>query len=269
MEVREAAGADLASLTSNAWRRLSSGRVRRAQERVAASTAQAHDTVTLFAEVGVGSAAGRWDAFSSAGGFHMEKTLEIAQYREPTLAPQCRSLLSELPAARLAAHSGNEQVRDKVHEQVLQLAAAGPDRAWRQLLHEHLPGHLRPVPDNLTEIDRTNGPRRTPVTVSVTEPQPRHGAGRSVMLHHLVVSREHSGHGLGTAALVHLCRYADQQGVPITGELNPGPGHADDPERLRRTANWYARHGFSAGHRDPDKWPLGCYMRREPAVGAA
>lgn len=203
---------------------------------------------------GVGAAPHRWGVFSGAGDLTLERTIAgLAERRAlPQVADAVRELHDHLPELRLAAHAGDRSSEREVEALLVQWSAlTTTQRDWRALV-EHLPGAVRPLPEALSALDR-HGP---PVTLSITQgPELDPAPDARIRLHDIVVSHRFRGLGLGTAALVQLCRYADQVAAPITGEVEPGPGLADREHRVARLTAWYGRHGFTV---------TGRHMRREP-----
>lgn len=209
---------------------------------------------------GVGSSPGDWGVFSGVPRFHLEKTLlELASDKLTPATSRDRALQlhRQLPQLRVDAYRGDQSKELNVQDEVLALAATvEPSR--RRALVEHLPGHVRPLPMRLNELERS----QPPITMFVS----RFAADVSIKLHDIVVPGWLAGRGLGTAALIHLCRYADHLGASITGQLNPGPGYRDLETRLPRLAKWYARHGFAFGDRPATEWQVGFWISRNPGA---
>lgn len=92
-----------------------------------------------------------------------------------------------------------------------------------------------------------------------------HHAVIKIGLSDIVVPPWIAGLGLGSAALSHLCRCADDVGATITGVLYPGSAYKNDQEtRIPRLARWYARHGFAVGDLPAVQWQIGSSMTRAP-----
>ncbi|GAB7192781.1 hypothetical protein NUM3379_34900 [Kineococcus sp. NUM-3379] len=223
-----------------------------------------------FGAHGVGSTPGMWGVFSSAQDFYLENTLTSllgwlnSDHAEATVD----QLLKHLPDLRLAAHNGDRSAETRVEGLVRDLAGAVEDRYRRLALLEHLPGHARPLPESVRDIERGLPPVTLYVTDNVEEmrrwkrldPEAR----RQITLHDIVVPGNLTSLGLGTAVLVHLCRFADAVDAEIVGQMYPGPGFDDYETRIPRLARWYARHGFRAGDAPPHTWQGGEEITREP-----
>ena len=187
-------------------------------------------------------------------------------YSRSGVLPQLQRILATLPALRIKAELGEDSsLESALEDNMLKLIndpALSPKH--RRGLIEHLPGHLRPRPDSLAELQR----QQPPVTLWLT----LYGPDSETYLHfskepfiHLddiVIASGLRGRGLGTAVMTELCIYADHHQLPIQGEINPGPGDPD--EAMGPLARWYFRHGFRVGSLEPPEWKRNNMMRREP-----
>lgn len=212
-------------------------------------------------------------ARGSRGEVRLERTLRrvAAAVDDVRVQEQVKLMSNRLPRLRAQVELGLPGAVQKVkawEEAVADLAAldaVGPLLS-RSLL-EHLPGDQRPLAGSVEEMDRP-GP---PVCLRVTYHGPGEDWGRNspepwIELNDIVVRpRALRGSGLGTAALVELCRFADHHQYPIQGMLEPGPGAEEVDEVIPRLAGWYARHGFTQEGRDPARWQRRGKIRREPA----
>lgn len=204
---------------------------------------------------------------SGGGSFLLEDTLEkLICSSESTIetASQVGNILALLPHARAEAELGNVSVVPDIENWVLALAG-NPDLkpGQRRRILEHLPAHLRPIPDSLSSLERVH----PPVTLFVVlqgpdKPDSYYAKTPRIKLSDIVVFREPRGKGLGTAALTELCMYADLNNLPIEGMLEPGPGESD--ETVVSLSRWYARMGFTQGDREPPQWVRGDNIYRSP-----
>ena len=222
----------------------------------------------------VGAPARVWGPFSGTAGYNLENTL-TSLLRGPLASHaaigRAVTLLESLPRLRLAAYDGDVRVGSHVDETVAQLAEMlGGDS--RRMLLEHLSGWARPLPQALDELDRHRGGGRPfVVTVSVSHPlehlehfRPDDYQER-IQIHDFVVDRSLQGMGLGSAALVELCRFADATAATLVGEL--GQDHRGDEQRkLEQLARWYGRHGFDCGDTPPERLRRGLRITREPGA---
>ncbi len=89
-----------------------------------------------------------------------------------------------------------------------------------------------------------------------------------IILCDILVYESVAGLGLGSAALTHLCRCADDIGARIRGALFPKSAYLDDKEtRIPRLAGWYARHGFTFEEDNdlpPAQWEIRKQIIRAP-----
>lgn len=248
---------------------------RHTEARVRELRRELHSTKQYMEQLSVGADLHEWGVLS--GGelgsrrtgsqtFLLENTLEELTMSSETAieaADQARHLLAILPAARAAAELGDNSVVADLETRLMSLAES-TDLVPRQrrLVLEHLPARLRPIPESLKYLDSMESERGLhPVTLFISiqgEGMPySHPEGPYIRLDDIVVDRELRGKGLGTAALIELCRYVDLHDLPIKGMLEPGPGKPD--ETVATLSRWYARMGFTQGNCQPDQW-----LRRGP-----
>lgn len=204
--------------------------------------------------------------FSGTVGYSLENTL-TSLLRGPLAShvatDHAVTLLDSLPALRLAAYDGDVRAGRQVEEHVAQLAEMlGGDS--RRMLLEHLSGWARPLPQALDELDRHRGRCCAfVVTVSVSYPlehledfRPDDYQAR-IEIHDFVVEGSLQGMGLGSAALVELCRFADATAATLVGELGPDR-RGDEKRKLEQLARWYGRHGFDCGDTPPERLRRAC-----------
>lgn len=125
------------------------------------------------------------------------------------------------------------------------------------VLHDFLPVHARPAISSANDLERSTDL----ITFLVTEREADWDAPYQHIRLHDIVSRVQGG-GLGTAALLELCAYADRQRLPITADFVPG--FDASAAHIRRLARWYHRHGFRQADRTPEEWKSTNEIRREP-----
>lgn len=221
----------------------------------------------------------KWDVLSGgrfgsqgmgSGSFILEDTLKDLTWTDEITTEtmsQARHILVALPKARAQAELGHDDAVTNIGTRLLALSE-NPDlgqRQRRQLL-EHLPAHLRPIPESLSSLERGQYP--VTLFIRLKGPNDPHSYAETpgIELEDIVVARWLRGKGLGTAALSELCRYADIHGLPIRGILEPGP---DEPsETVATVARWYARMDFTQGDREPHQWRRGHTIRRSPRRSA-
>lgn len=208
-----------------------------------------------------------WSALSviPTGPHYPELSLEktLSQYRQGLPARWVEATESALPRLRVDAQLGRDgQGLHDLHYGLLEQASNG-SKEIAAALFEHLPGPLRPLPSRVADLQR----KTSHVTLFVSESRPSDwdtepgtGSGPVIELHDIVIHGQ--ARGLGTAVLIQLCRFADEAGSSITGQLEPGPTAPD--ERVPIVARWYARHEFSSGGRSPEDWKRGSVITREP-----
>lgn len=207
-----------------------------------------------------------WSALSTlAGGMDRSLCVEdtISRHRAALPTDEVDGLLARLPKIRSLVQLGQGQTQlEEVHALLLVWARNTPSSDTSRELGLHLPGDLRPLPAVLQELP----PPSPHVRLCVSQPDPRaslhsDNLDRTITLHDIVVYGQ--GRGLGSSVLEHLCRFADREGVSITGELIPTLSESE--ARRGRLARWYARHGFVMGSQPSASWPVGGRMRRAPA----
>ena len=231
--------------------------------------------VVQLAKAGVGSTRTSWGVFSGGTPYYLERTLWKLHRDEKETSRSARDqalhLLRQLPRRRLDAYRDEGRAELDVQAEVLALAAnLSPSR--KKALIEHLPGDLRPLTTSLEALRRREAPilvalRRydSPDSDDLTDPAL---GDEAIILSDICVNEWVVGLGLGSAALTHLCRCADDIGATITGELFPGRGYLDDREtRIPRLARWYARHLFTLEDDTglpPDQWQMHKQIVRPP-----
>ncbi|WP_277209212.1 hypothetical protein [Isoptericola croceus] len=174
-----------------------------------------------------------------------------------------RSTLTALPAMRVLTELDQDpEARTQAENAILALAQAPTvERDARRRLLEHLPAGRRPLAATAGDLERS---RPVKLWVSEDGALPELGEVGAITLHDIGVPPGLKGHGIGTEALLELCRYADAVGKPIHGELVPPHGASDND--LHRLARWYHRAGFRQGALDPHRWRLGSRISRPPSA---
>lgn len=240
--------------------------VRRAEEVVHRRA----DLARLLERHGAGASPDRWDALSIAPhdgnpALSLEETIRMARLDADTnVSDVLEILLKRAPHARAMAELAEREPAEEIEENLaIVVAGLSPRDRLRRRLMLHLPATRRPIPESPDALCSTE----TPVRLQVSR---QGGPDRSscysrephLFLHDIVVERRLRGSGLGTAALAELCRYGDHLGLPIEGDLVPSPRR--DPTALASLARWYHAAGFRFGDDEPDDWPEGARIRREP-----
>ncbi len=196
----------------------------------------------------VGADPKRWGLLSDDTERRLGEIIEYGTVSEE-LSVCLAGIREQLLAARVRAHAGCRELETKLTQD---LAACldlpiQDDHVARAILH-HLPGWARPIPP----LDLDHVPINTGVgidryfdyrdrRVGVTTLSVERVKTDVLWLNDIIVEEAHSGHGLGSAALEHLCRTADHFGMRITGKIMP---RYRDEEGAVRLAGWYRRHGF-------------------------
>ncbi|WP_067704991.1 hypothetical protein [Nocardia jejuensis] len=200
-----------------------------------------------LADHGVGAEDHRWGVLSGGrlrsleASISLERTLAnlIAAYEAsaPHWARQLRVVAESSEQARPLAAMGDASAVADLTEQLLVVTRAAPDDRARELLSDHLPGVLRPLPSDLTTL-RRSGPLLEVVFDIYAD---------TIKLDNITVTRELRGTGLGTATLQHLCRAADAHHLYIVGQLVPT--YRDDDSAVPALARWCRGHGFAVNER--------------------
>lgn len=206
-----------------------------------------------------------WGVLSGGRGMALENTLRNTEVPGDSGRDLVEQILFALPEVRASAELGKDQGGVAIVESDLLrlIGSLDANPRERRALIEHLPGPRRPLPDSLDGMERG----LPPITMFVSQRGVYRGRIDSryepyIELHDIVVTDELQGKGLGTAAMIELCRYADHHGYPIVGELEPGPRYADDA--VEPLARWYWRLGFRQSNRQPSAWVRGRRISREP-----
>jgi GNAT superfamily N-acetyltransferase len=255
------------------WR-AQSGRRRTEKLRLELRTA-----ASTLERLGAG-AEGEWGLFSVTPGTgapnSIERTLRTlaAADHHPPLASAAREALDLVPQARSRAEvRGDRSALADLEDSVVAMVDLSrhlPNLAG--VLKEHLPGARRPVASSIEELDDAPRERVTRCRLSVTEGlagsyadaiRELDGLSHVICLHRIDTVSSAQGFGLGTAALVELCAYAERRGLPIVATLAPSDRA---PETLRRVARWYARVGFRRAKGGADAWER-CDVIWRPAAG--
>lgn len=217
-----------------------------------------------------GAPSGSWSVLSGVGAHRLEDTVNSIASDDGEAAGvrhAAKDIAAGIPAARAHAELGQHEHVRGLERQLLELIdSPGLSAPSRRRLTDHLPGNLRPLAASLEELDTSQSLTRLPVTLYVTlhGPDQRYHYAESpwIKLNDIVVTPEARGRGLGSASLAELCGYADHHGLPIQGELQPGPDAPD--EAVTALAHWYNKRGFRQGDLHPDQWRRFGLIRREP-----
>ena len=200
---------------------------------------------------GAGSVDGVWGPFSVvAGPFgSLEDALSCVS------EPRARGLILEMPMLRaLAVVDGQDRWSAHIDRELVAIVGTGPlmESRGRAALWEFITSDRRPQPEHAWHLMRSSELLRLTVTEDDDAMEPTIVIGS-------IGTRHKQGHGIGTAALRELCRFADTRHLRISGKIEPLD--VSDPA-FHRLAGWYFRHGFRQGGRDPQSWvPLGEMVR--------
>ncbi len=204
---------------------------------------------------GAGSTPGEWGPFSSINDGRW--TLEVAL--DGLFEPEAEELRDEMPLLRAQAVLGDRAAVTAELDRRLSEIVSGEKLITsrsRASVYEFISVTRRPIPESVEDLTRSSDMLYLSVC---TYDRWSIDAGPGIWLSDIQAG-EVLGHGVGTAALLELCRYADAHNKRIAAEIE----HYDDPSdpSFQRLAAWYHRHGFRQGQRPPSEWaPLGKMVR--------
>lgn len=215
-----------------------------------------------------GSRRGEWDPLSRVAGRRLESTLRVMKANLPELRDQVDEIATRLPHLRAQVELTGDQalVNDLCDDIVRLLEHADLPSDARRWLASHLPGHRRPIPRELEDLQRSDGPLFLSARIQRSSRNETDPLDQEIWLSRIATLPE-EGADLGTAALVELCRFADHHGLPITCEVVPdlNLGEEEGERRMPRLAGWYSRHGFvTQGGKLPEQWGRGEQVTRPP-----
>lgn len=218
-----------------------------------------------------GAPSASWGVLSAVSAHQLETTLDsIASddAEDEEVRRAAKDITAGVPLVRAHAELGQHEHVRSLEQQVRRLSDShGLSATSRRRLIDHLPGNIRPLPASLDDLDSARSLTRLPVTLYVTMHGPdqrRHYAeSHWIKLNDIVVARGARGRGIGSATLAELCRFADHHGIPIQGNLQPGPGAPE--EAVASLAHWYYKRGFLQSDLDPGRWRRFGLIRREPS----
>ncbi len=285
---------DVAESHGRVWRAFHGGAIQKAEDDVAQAQSRLRRARSALGPNAVGAAARTWGVFSGSPSYHLEQTLdavlEAVDSSGRDIHDAAHELRDVLANRRMAAECEDLEAAPAVTAAVRTVIARlddwEPDRRaeilrWqgevrpllRRLLLEHLASEDRPLPATVEEMDRHG----QPVTLSVSRPADvdlRTGRPDEIRIHDFVVHGDLKGHGLGSAVLAHLCRWADSRRLDLVGELHSGGDQSGGQSagQVRRLAVWYSRHGFNAQGQPglrAELWADGAPIRRPAGAGWA
>lgn len=222
-----------------------------------------------------GSAPGRWGVLSGVHGvFLLEDTL-ISGRHNRVVAELADWAIPRLPGIRAHAALSLPDSADlhDLERRIHDCAFSLPRRSsLGYRLVEHLPEELRPPIETVRDLDNASTDRvDDPVVRGLTLHQPGDYDRQDLTyrppeawldLHSIHVVPRLRGLGLGTAALIEICRYADVHRYPIAATIQ-NHKEAVDPAFLA-LARLYTRLGFATVEPRPNGWQPGDRIRRTP-----